>query len=64
MNSDDIKNRDIKLLTGIIRGPGAYPTPSLERIERLMKKGLITKRKGRLRPTIKGRFVAWLYQHE
>lgn len=58
----DIKNRDLKLLAGIVRGPGCYPTPSLERIERLMQKGLVTKRKGRLRPTIKGRLIAWLYK--
>ena len=59
-DADDIRNRDIKLLVGIVRGPGNYPTPSLERIERLVHKGLVTRKKGRLRATIKGRFVAWL----
>jgi hypothetical protein len=61
-DADDIKNRDLKLLAGIVRGPGFYPTPSLERIERLLQKGLVTKRKGRLRPTIKGRLISWLYK--
>lgn len=58
--AEEIKNRDLKLLAGIVRGPGNYPTPSLERIERLINKGLVTRKKGRLRPTIKGRIVAWL----
>lgn len=62
--ADDIKNRDIKLLAGIVRGPGYYPTPSLERVERLMQRGLVIRKKGRLRPTIKGRFIAWLYKPE
>ena len=60
----DIKYRDLKLLAGTVRGPGYYPTPSLERIERLMQKGLVTKKKGRLRPTLKGRLIAWLYKSE
>lgn len=58
--TNEIKNRDLKLLAGIVRGPGNYPTPSLERIERLVDKGLVTRKKGRLYPTIKGRVIAWL----
>ncbi len=58
--ADEIKNRDLRLLAGIIRGPGNYATPSLERIERLVNQGLVTRKKGRLYPTIKGRIVAWL----
>lgn len=63
MNTDDdIKDRDIETLVGIVRGPGTYATPSPDRIERLLQKGLITRKKGRLRPTIKGRIIAWLYR--
>ena len=58
------KKRDLRTLVGIVRGPGWYATPSAERIERLLKRGLIKKRKGVLRPTLKGRLVALLFSEE
>lgn len=56
----EISERDIELLAGIVQGPGHYPTPSPERVQRLIDKGLVRKIRGRLRPTLKGRIVAWL----
>jgi len=58
----EIRDRDLQLLAGIMRGPGNYPTPSQERIERLMDRGLVKKKSRRLAPTLKGRFLAWLWR--
>jgi hypothetical protein len=57
-----LHDRDLKTLTGIVRGPGFYPTPSQDRVERLLKNGLIKKSRGTLRATLKGRLVAWMYR--
>lgn len=56
----EIAERDLKTLMGIIRGPGNYATPSPDRVERLLRKGYVVKKRGALRPTLKGRIVAWL----
>lgn len=55
---------DIMTLRGIVRGPGNYATPSPDRIERLMQQGLIKKKRGSLRATLKGRFVALLSREQ
>jgi len=47
------------LLRGIVRGPGCYPTPSPQRVDRLTEMGLIKRKRGTLRPTLKGRLVAF-----
>jgi hypothetical protein len=58
----ELGERDLRTLKGILRGPGNYPTPSPDKIERLMHQGLIKKKKNRrLAPTLKGRIVAWLW---
>lgn len=51
---------DLATLRGIVRGPGNYATPSPDRLNRLMSKGLVKKIKGDLRPTLKGRILALL----
>jgi hypothetical protein len=57
----EIAERDLRTLAGILRGPGNYATPSQDRIDRLMNRGLIVrKRGGRLRATLKGRVVVWM----
>ena len=57
----EIAERDLRTLAGIQRGPGNYATPSPDRIERLLQRGLIVrKRGGRLRVTLKGRLVVWM----
>jgi len=56
----DVRSSDLHTLAGIVRGPGFYATPSPERIERLITKGLVKRRGGRLKPTLKGRLVALL----
>jgi hypothetical protein len=57
----EIAERDLQTLVGIARGPGNYATPSSERVDRLMRLGLVVKKgRGTLRPTLKGRFVAWV----
>ena len=62
-NTNGIEDRDLRTLVGIVRGPGYYATPSPERVERLVRKGLaIKKRGGVLRATLKGRLVAWFYR--
>jgi hypothetical protein len=61
--SDEIRGRDLQTLKGILRGPGNYPTPSPDKIQRLMQQGLIKKKNRRLAPTLKGRIVAWLSRH-
>lgn len=59
MNSEKIeKKRDLQTLVGILRGPGNYPTPSVDRINRLMRRGLLKKKVGTLRVTVKGRIIA------
>jgi hypothetical protein len=63
MDTDaSVEDRDLRTLTGIVRGPGFYPTPSQDRVERLLKNGLIKKSRGTLRATLKGRLVAWMYR--
>jgi len=56
----EIGANDLRTLAGIVRGPGYYATPSPDRIERLIRKGLIRRKKGTLRPTLKGRIIVWL----
>jgi len=51
---------DLKTLAGIIRGPGFYATPSRKRVGRLLRNGLVKKKNGVLRPTLKGRIIIWL----
>ena len=58
----EIEQRDLKTLAGIVQGPGAYATPSPDRVNRLMQHGLIKTKGGTLRPTLKGRIVAWLWR--
>lgn len=58
----DVKRRDLRTLTGIVRGPGHYATPSPERVGRLVARGLVKQSDGRLRPTLKGRIAAWLFR--
>jgi len=61
----DIRLSDLQILIGIVQGRGYYATPSPNRVQRLQEKGLIkNKGAGRLRPTLKGRFVARLRRHE
>jgi hypothetical protein len=56
----EIRGNDLATLRGIVRGPGSYPTPSRERIQRLADRGLVKKSNGSLRPTLKGRLFARL----
>jgi hypothetical protein len=56
----ELKHRDLKTLDGIVRGPGFYASPSQDRINRMVQNGLITRVKGILRPTMKGRAIAFL----
>jgi hypothetical protein len=58
--SGNQSRNDIITLRGIVRGPGHYATPSADRVDRLMQKGLIKKKRGNLRATLKGRLVALL----
>jgi hypothetical protein len=55
---NEIRGRDLQTLRGIVRGPGNYPTPSPDKIERLMHQGLIKRKNRRLVPTLKRRIVA------
>jgi hypothetical protein len=59
---NDSRHRDLQLLAGIIRGPGNYPTPSPDRVERLLQQGLIKKKRRHLAPTWKGRVVVWFWR--
>lgn len=63
MSSEDnaIKDRDLQTLVEIVRRPLWHATPAPERIQRLLARGLIRKSRGGLRPTLKGRIVAWLF---
>jgi len=54
-----IDQRDLQLLGMIKRGPGHYPTPSPDRVQRLIDKGLVKKARGTLRLTLKGRITSW-----
>jgi hypothetical protein len=58
--SGNQSRNDIITLRGIVRGPGNYATPSPDRVERLMRNGLVRKKRGNLRATLKGRIVALL----
>jgi len=58
LRANRYKKNDIILLRDIVRGPGHYPTPSQDRVARLVKCGLVKKVRGSLRATIKGRIVA------
>jgi len=59
----ETRERDLDTLVRILRGPGNYPTPSPERIQRLVNSGLVVKlRGGALRPTLKGRIVGWFHK--
>jgi hypothetical protein len=55
---DDL-SRDRQLLAAIGRGPGHYPTPSPERVNRLIEQGLVKKARGNLRLTLKGYLARW-----
>lgn len=55
-----IKDRDLRTLAGIVKGPGFYSSPSPDRIKRMIENGLIKQEKGTLRPTLKGRIIAFL----
>jgi hypothetical protein len=55
-----IEERDLQVVAHIARGPGNYPTPSRERVGRLMELGLVKKNRNGLAPTMKGRVLAWL----
>ena len=57
-----IEQRDLKTLAGIVQGPGAYATPSPDKVNRLMQHGLIKRKRGTLRPTLKGRITVWLWR--
>lgn len=58
----DAERRDLRTLAGIVRGPGNYATPSPDRVNRLVARGLVKKSAGQLRPTLKGRVRVWLYR--
>jgi hypothetical protein len=45
-------------LRRIVRGPGNYATPLAGGVDRLVQKGLVKKKRGALRPTLKGRLLA------
>jgi hypothetical protein len=60
----EIADRDWRTLVGIVRGPGNYATPSPERTGRLIRNGLVVRKRGVLRPTLKGRILAWWKKRE
>lgn len=61
MNSrSGLDKRDLQLLAGIARGPGNFPTPSAERVERLIARGVIKKTRRGLALTLNGRVIVWL----
>jgi hypothetical protein len=60
MGDQVYRQNDLATLRGIVRGPGFYPTPSPDRVNRLIQKGLVKMKRGALRPTIKGHIVALL----
>jgi hypothetical protein len=55
-----LDRRDLQLLAGIARGPGHYPTPSPERVERLIAHRVVKKTRRGLALTLDGRIVLWL----
>ena len=60
----ELDRRDLQLLAGIARGPGHYPTPSPERAERLIERGLGQTQTQRLdadraRPRLRLAVEAW-----
>jgi len=61
MNSQSgLDRRDLQLLDHIARGPGNYPTPSAERVERLLARGVIKKTRRGLALSLNGWIVLWL----
>ena len=58
MGVQESERNELMTLRGIIRGPGFYATPSLRRVDRLIQRGWVKKKRGRLLPTLKGRLVA------
>ena len=60
-NSDELERRDLELLARIARGPGNYPTPSPDRVDRLVTRGLVRKKRN-LALTLHGRLLAWLWK--
>lgn len=63
MNSQSgLDRRDLQLLAGIARGPGHYPTPSPDRVQRLLRLGVIKRAQGGLTLSLKGRLFAWLWR--
>lgn len=58
LRTNKFKKGDITLLREIARGPGRYPTPAAERVDRLIQSRLVKRVRGSLRATIKGRIVA------
>ena len=56
----ELKDRDLDTLAGVVKGPGNYASPSADRIERMVARGLIKRTRGILRPTLKGRLVNFL----
>ena len=63
MTSEDNRDaRDLQVLAAIARGPGNYPTPSRERVERLLARGLIKKTRRGLALTMHGRVLTWLWK--
>lgn len=59
-NKEILEERDLQLLARIARGPGNYPTPSPDRIERLIARGVIKKTRRGLALTLSGRITVWL----
>ena len=57
---EKLAERDLQLLARVSRGPGNYPTPSPERVERLIARGVIKKTRRGLALTLNGRVIVWL----
>jgi hypothetical protein len=60
MSKSGVDRRDLQLLAGIARGPGNYPTPSPDRVERLVSRGVAKKTRRGPALTLKGRIIVWL----
>lgn len=60
MSKNGLDRRDLQLLAGIARGPGNYPTPSPDRVERLVARGVIKKTRRGPALTFNGRVIVWL----
>jgi hypothetical protein len=52
-----LDKRDLQLLNQVARGPGNYPTPSPDRVERLVLAGVVKRTRRGLALTLKGRTV-------